>query len=164
MGKRFAAASFLLAVGCVSSGGLRPLSETLPSEIPSAAARAGWERIDGDYDTPSEHVRYSLFVDPERPGLFRITQYRVSRRPPGAGKRPRFEDAAEIVVWNEVPEHRVPLRCFAEEPAPPTTSRASRATWRQVSPATPEFLASMHRAMEIYTRVRREGRAGPPVG
>ena len=163
MRKRVAAASFLLAVGCASSGGLRPLSETLPSVIPSAARRATWERIDGDYDTPGEHVRYALFVDPERPGLFRITQYRVSHRSPGAGSRPRFEDAAEIVVWNEVPESRVPLRCFAEERAEGRDRRVP-ASWRHVSPATPEFLASMHRAMEIYTRVRREGRAGPPVG
>jgi hypothetical protein len=163
VGKRVAAASLLLAIGCASSGRLRPLSETLPSELPSAAARANWERVDGDYETPSEHVRYALFVDPDRPALFRITQYRVSRRPPGAGKRPRYEDAAEIVVWNEVPEKRVPLRCFAEERAQPA-SRDSRATWRHVTPMTPEFVASMHRAMEIYIRVRREGRGGPPVG
>jgi hypothetical protein len=163
VGKRVAAASLLLVVGCASSGGLRPLSDTLPIGLPSAALRATWERIDGDYDTPSEHVRYALFVDPERPGLFRITQYRVSPRPPGAGSRPRFEDAAEIVVWNEVPENRIPLRCFAEERAG-WRQRQARATWRDVSPTTPEFLASMRRAIEIYARVRREGRAGPPVG
>jgi hypothetical protein len=67
------------------------------------------------------------------------------------------------VVWNEVPENRVPLRCFAEERARPIFPDPG-AAWRDVSPATPEFAASMRRAMEIYTRVRREGRAGPPVG
>ena len=138
------------------------MSATLPVGLPSAAQRATWERIDGDYDTEGEHVRYSLFVDPERPLLFRITQYRVSVRRP-VGSRPRFEDSAETVVWNEAPESRAPLRCFAEERGEGAASTAGLA-WRSVSPATPEFLASMRRAIEIYGRVRREGRAGPPVG
>jgi hypothetical protein len=155
----------LLALGCTSSSGLRPLSQTLPAGLPSAALRATWERIDGDYETASEHVRYSLFVDPVRPFLFRITQYRVSVRR-AAGSRPRFEDGAETVVWNELPESPtpVPLRCFAEERPAAESSAEARPVWRNVTPTTPEFVASMRRAIEIYGRVRREGRAGPPVG
>jgi hypothetical protein len=125
--------------------------------------RATWERIDGDYETPTEHVRYSLFVDPARPVLYRITQYRVSLRRP-MGSRPRFEDGAETVVWNELPQSHVPLRCFAEDRMGGTPTPGAPPSWRNVNPSTPEFVASMHRAMEIYTRVRDEGRAGPPVG
>jgi hypothetical protein len=154
-------ASILLALGCASSG-LRPLSERLPSGMPSAAVRATWERIDGDYETGTEHVRYSLFVDPERPLLFRITQYRVSLRRP-TGSRPRFEDGTETVVWNEVPERRVPLRCYAEERLDGKPSPGVPLSWRDVDPATLEFKRSMNRAMEIYSWVRREGRGGPPV-
>ena len=163
--RRLASASVIafLALGCASSTRFRPLSATLPVGLPSAAQRATWERIDGDYETEREHVRYSLFVDPERPLLFRITQYRVSARRP-AGSRSRFEDGAETVVWNETPETRVPLRCFAEERVEGAASTAEALSWRSVSPSTPEFLASMRRAIEIYGRVRREGRAGPPVG
>jgi hypothetical protein len=157
------ALSVLGDLGCASSLGMRPLSEMLPPGVPSAAVRATWERIDGDYETTAEHVRYSLFVDPERPLLFRITQYRVSPRRP-VGSRPRFEDGAETVVWNETPERRVPLRCFTEERVPGTASAKARPSWRSVTPKTPEFNASMHRAIEIYLRVQREGRAGPPVG
>ena len=153
----------LTALGCASATGMRPLSETLPTGVPSAAVRATWERIDGDYETTTEHVRYSLFVDPERPLLFRITQYRVSLRRP-AGQRPRFEDGAETVVWNETPERHVPLLCFAEERVGGVASGKGRPSWRSVAPMTPEFIASMHRAIEIYMRVQREGRAGPPVG
>jgi hypothetical protein len=154
--------STLLALGCASGTGLRPLSRTLPIGVPSAAQRATWERIDGDYETATEHVRYSLFVDPERPLLFRITQYRVSVRRP-LGRRPRFEEGGETVVWNELPASHVPLRCYAEErgDGPPTRGIPS---WRDVDPASLEFRVSMNRAMEIYTRVRREGRGGPPVG
>jgi len=141
----------------------RALSATLPVGLPSAAQRATWERIDGDYETEREHVRYSLFVDPARPLLFRITQYRVSARRP-AGSRPRFEDGAETVVWNETPERRVPLRCFAEERLEGAASTSAVPSWRSVNPATPEFQRSMIRALEIYERVHREGRAGPPVG
>jgi transposase len=157
------AAIAVLALGCASSMRFRPLSATLPVGLPSAAERATWERIDGDYDTEHEHVRYSLFVDPERPMLFRITHYRVSARRP-AGSRPRFEDGAETVVWNETPGRRVPLHCFAEERREGAASTPAVPSWRSVSPATPEFQLSMYRAMEIYGRVRREGRAGPPVG
>ena len=157
------AAIAVLALGCASATRFRPLSATLPVGLPSAAQRATWERIDGDYETEREHVRYSLFVDPERPLLFRITQYRVSARRP-AGSRPRFEDGAETVVWNETPERRVPLRCFAEERLAGAASTPAVPSWRSVSPATPEFQLSMYRALEIYGRVRREGRAGPPVG
>jgi hypothetical protein len=137
---------------------MRPLSGTLPVGLPSAALRAAWERIDGDYETATEHVRYSLFVDPQRPLLFRITQYRVCLRRPGTTGRPRFEDGAETVVWNETPGSRAPLRCFAEERLRRTGSRGAQRSWRDVSPTTPEFLASMRRAVEIYSRVRREGR------
>ena len=143
---------------------MRPLSKLLPLGVPSAALRAAWERIDGDYETATEHVRYSLFVDPERPLLFRITQFRVSPRRPGPGSRPRFEDGAETVLWNEWPGTHVPLRCFAEERIGRAATRDAQQSWRDVSPATLEFRASMYRAMEIYKQVHREGRAGPPVG
>jgi hypothetical protein len=161
----FTALAFgLLALSCASSRGPRPLSDTLPLGLPSASVRATWERIDGDYETPTEHVRYALFVDPEMPFLFRITQYRVSRRK-GAAEQARADDGAETVIWNATPRQKAPLRCFAEEPpigrAQP---RRGHATWRDVDPTTDEFRASMGRALQIYNRVNREGRAGPPVG
>ncbi|HEV7498890.1 MAG TPA: hypothetical protein VGQ33_02750 [Vicinamibacteria bacterium] len=155
-------ASILLALGCASSGGMRPLSQTLPNGLPSAAQRATWERIDGDYETSTAHVRYSLFVDPERPLLFRITQYRVSVRRP-MGSRPRFEDGTETVVWNELPGLRVPLRCYAEARLDGKPAPGVPLSWRDVDPTTGEFKVSMNRAMEIYARVRVEGRGGPRV-
>ena len=162
-GRGITASVVLLALGCASSAGMRPLSQTLPSALPSPAQRATWERIDGDYETATEHVRYSLFVDPDRPLLFRITQYRVSvRRPLGSG--PRFEDGTETVVWNAVPDSRVPLLCYAEERVDGKPSSEAALTWRDVSPTTLEFRRSMNRAMEIYARVRQKGRGGPPVG
>lgn len=156
----------LLALSCASSGAPGPLSEALPFSIPTAAVRAAWERIDGDYDTASEHVRYSLFVDPERPGLYRITHYRVSRRIAGADGRARLAQGAETVIWNETPGRRVPLRCFAEERRHGWRSmwRDGGPSWRDVSPTTAEFRDHMMRAIQIYYRVRAEGRAGPPVG
>jgi hypothetical protein len=153
----------LAALGCASSRGLRPLSATLPEGLPTAAVRAQWERIDGDYETPTEHVRYALFVDPEMPLLFRITQYRVTLRNPAAGRQ-RAEDGAETVIWNATPRQRGPLRCFTEQLVTPQRPRGAPATWHDVDPATQEFRANMNRALEIYDRVHRAGRAGPPVG
>lgn len=156
-----ALASALLTLSCASSGGLRPLSETLPFGLPSAAVRAVWERIDGHYETATEHVRYALFVDPERPVLFRITQYRVSRRKGAAGYS-RADDGTETVIWNATPGERGPLRCFAT-PAGGKRRRRAPSVWRDVDPATDEFRANMGRAIQIYERVHREGRAGPRV-
>lgn len=130
--------------------------------MPSATQRATWERINGDYDTGSEHVRYSLFVDPERPLLFRITQYRVSVRRP-FGSRPSYGEGVETVVWNETPNLRVPLRCFTAQRPEGASPAGAPTSWRDVRPSTLEFQASMHRVIQIYGRVRREGRAGPPV-
>jgi hypothetical protein len=152
-----------VTLACASARGARPLSDTLPAGLPSAAVRADWERIDGDYETPTEHVRYALFVDPEMPLLFRITQYRVTLRKPAAGPK-RAEDSGEIVIWNATPRLRVPLLCFTEEPAARERPRGAAATWRDVDPATPEFRESMNRALQIYDRVQRAGKAGPPVG
>ena len=145
------------ALACASTHGLRPLSDSLPAGIPNAADRAGWERIAGDYDTASEHVRYALFVDPQRPALYRITQYRVSRR---SGAR-----SAETVIWNETPGQRGPLRCFAEERSWSwrTLWLVPRSSWRDVPPATPEFRGSMLRAIEIYNRANQHAHASPPA-
>jgi hypothetical protein len=151
------------ALACASSRGGRPLSDSLPIGLPNAAVRADWERIDGDYETEAEHVRYALFVDPEMPLLFRITQYRVSPRK-AAGAKGRPEEGAEIVIWNATPRLRVPLRCFMEEPLARERQRTAPATWRDVDPSTGEFRANMNRALEIYDRVQRAGKAGPPVG
>jgi hypothetical protein len=163
---KLTAALGLFAVSCASSGASRPLSERLPLSVPTAAVRAAWERIDGDYDTATEHVRYALFVDPERPGLYRITHYRVSRRMAGADGRARWAPGTETVIWNETPGRRVPLRCFAEARHRNwrTLWLAAGPGWRDVSPATNEFRDHMTRAIQIYYRVREEGRAGPPVG
>ena len=157
--------ALVLALACASSQGLRPLTDSLPAGIPAASVRAGWERIAGDYDTASDHVRYALFVDPAQPLLFLITQYRVTSRdgPSGHGRR---EEGAETVIWNQSPGSRAPLRCFAKE-HPGTEGVATSppsGSWRDVSPATEEYRGSMSRAIEIYGRVHREGRAGPPSG
>jgi hypothetical protein len=159
----FAGAVLLLVAACASSGASRPLSNSLPARVPSARARTHWQRIDGAYDAGAAHVRYALFVDPERPLLFRITQYRVSRRM-AAGEGPRV-DEVEIVIWNESPGEHVPLRCFAEEPLPHSWLSFARVrpSWRDVVPATEEFQVQMRRALEIYARVNAEGRAGPVV-
>jgi hypothetical protein len=154
----------LLLASALACASLHPLTDALPAGLPTAAARTGWERIDGDYDTSSEHVRYALFVDPGRPLLFRITQYRVSPWGTGRDGRRHLQEGAETVIWNESPGTHLPLRCYAKEPAAGRTAPPSApSSWRDVSPATQEFLASMQRAIEIYAHVHREGRAGPPV-
>jgi hypothetical protein len=128
----------------------------MPTGLPAAGVLANWERIEGSFDTPTERVRYALFVDPERPALYRITQYRVSALGGARG--------AEMVIWNETPGRRVPLRCFAEVRTRSwRTLGLAQSSWRDVPPATTEFRTSMLRAIQIYQRVDAEGRSGPPA-
>ena len=155
--RRAAIACVLLVLpACFTSGGA--LATTLPAGLPSSAVLADWERIEGAFETPAERVQYALFVDPERPALYRITQYRVTAR--GGGL-----PAAETVIWNETPGRRVPLRCFAEVRTRSwhTLWLVPRSAWRDVPPATTEFRTSMLRAIQIYHRVDAEGRSGPPA-
>jgi hypothetical protein len=162
------AAALLLTVWVAScaTAGWRTLSDTLPGGIPTARERARWERIDGDYDSGADHVRYALFVDPERPLLFRLTQYRVSTRNGAGGGEASLDADRETVIWNATPGERAPLRCFigADRPrAGGGLGRAAALSWQDVDPASLEFRAHMGRALQIYARVSAEGRAGPRV-
>ena len=147
-------ASVLLAVAAACASAL---ATSLPSALPAPNVLADWERVDGSYEPPTEQVRYALFVDPERPALYRITQYRVSGRG-GAS-------SAETVIWNETPGHREPLRCFAGERSRSwrTLWLVPRSSWRDVPPATPEYRGSMLRAIEIYSRANQHNHASPPA-
>jgi hypothetical protein len=150
-------------LSCAISAPTRPLAEALPAAIPAAAERAQWERIDGEFTSGTDHVRYALLVDPTRPLLFRVTQYRVTGRPGGHMSAP--EESPETVIWNELPGERVPLRCFAEERRRDwrRLGLKVRSSWRDVTPGTLEFRLMMGRALQIYARVAAEGRGGPPV-
>jgi hypothetical protein len=161
------AACALAILGCASSASLPrtpPLSSALPGGLPAAAERAGWERIDGEYQNDHQHVRYSLFIDPKMPLLYRITQYRVSLRVKGGDGR-KLGYAWETVIWNEQPGVATPLRCFTEDRRRSWQNvwLSPRSSWRTVVPGTKEFRAHMLRALEIYIRVHNEGRAGPSV-
>ena len=160
--RALAALIALAGAACASSAASMPLSLSLPLALPSPAARAEWERIDGDYDTGNEHVRYSLFVDPARPLLYRITQYRVSQWVvDGRGHR-RLDGDGETLIWNETPGRRAPLRCFAGDGGRQAAGRRlGPGAWRDVLPDTVEYRLSMLRAIQIYGQVRGEGRAGP---
>jgi hypothetical protein len=154
----------VLTLGCASSSAPVMLATTLPAALPTPAVLADWERIDGTYDTVTEHVRYALFVDPERPALYRITQYRVSTRGETAAAAGGGAAGVETLIWNETPGRRGPLRCFTEERRRSwRTLFLPRSSWRDVAPGTPDFRARMMRAIEIYNRVHDEGRSGPPV-
>jgi hypothetical protein len=154
----------LWAASCAAVGAARSLSDTLPVGIPTARERARWERIDGDYDSGADHVRYALFVDPERPLLFRLTQYRVSTRSRALAGEASLDADREIVIWNATPGERGPLRCFiGDDRARGRGLGRAGLSWQDVDPASAEFRAHMRRALEIYTRVNKEGRAGPRV-
>lgn len=124
------------------------LSRDYPPDGPRAADVALWSRVQGDVETAELRVLYELLTNPERPGLYAVTRYRVTRRsqvlPSGAAGDDRTE--SEKLIWNARPGSREPLRCFA---------RADDGTWRALAHDTPEFKREMGTAISIYMLHRR---------
>src|SRR5206468_486045 len=73
------------------------LAADLPGALPTSQTLRGWETIGGRISGSEEDVVYRLYVDPQRPLLYRITQYRVTPRPAAQGGP---ATPIEMVIWN----------------------------------------------------------------
>ena len=110
-----------------------PLSLHLPDPVPTRAQRPGWEQINGEIETGSATVRYSLFVNPAFNGLYQITQYRMWRTNGS-------EAETEKVVWNEAPGTRQPLRIF----------ELLQGRWVVIAHDTPAYRREILHVIRIY--------------
>jgi hypothetical protein len=93
-------------------------------------------------------------VDPERPGLYRITRYRTLALPTPPESSP--EAGNEILLWNAYPAERTPLLCFERVARRRffTLWLVPHWTWDRIEPGTARYQAEMFRAIQIYGRHR----------
>jgi hypothetical protein len=149
-----AAAAALVAAG-VATLAADSLASRLPAEVPSSSVLATWGKDEGSYLKQGAEVRYALYVEPERLGLYRLTHYRVAATDDGGHRT-----LNEIVIWNAHPGSGERLHCFRRESYRPwwTLWLWRRWTWRAVPPGGPEYKAEMQRAIEIYFKHREAER------
>lgn len=130
---RLALAWLLLLSG---AGALRgdDFAPRLPELLPDMSR---WEVITGELLTTSgAQVSYRFMVNPARPGLYQVMRY---RRAPLAGA------SNEMLVFNEHPGQREPLRCF---------ERAA-VGWRELAPRTSEYDQEMANLIQLLMTHRK---------
>lgn len=150
----------LLIALLASSGAVLGIQDdrTFPAEVPSIAA---WERIDGRVERTDGELRYSLYVDPRYPGLYRLTHYQVYDGPPGP--EARRETTVEALLWNATPGERQPLRCYHWQAARGASAvdPAREAGWRALDSGSDEYQREVLRSLQVYS-VHRTLRLGLP--
>lgn len=131
---------------------------TFPAEVPSITA---WERIDGRLERTDGELRYSLYVDPRHPALYRLTHYQVFEGP--SGPEALRESTVEALLWNASPGERRPLRCFHWQAARPADALepAREAGWRALDSGSDEYRQEILRTLQVYA-VHRMLRLDPP--
>ena len=116
------------------------LSATFPAGVPDAA-RLGWEKITGEVDTATESLVYTFFVNPARPAIYELAQYRFVRV--DGLSRTRF---TEMLVWNKYPTGGKGPHCFELE---------GSGQWRALERGSDEYRSEMGMTMHVYDVHRR---------
>jgi hypothetical protein len=137
----------LLALFLAEGFGLT-LSAALPRDLPPALS--GWQKIEGEVEDARACYRYAFYVNPERPGLYEVTHYRVYV---SAREGIPAEDRAEMVLWNS---GTGPLHAYVK--------RADGA-WVALRTDTSVYRREMYVALHLYSLHNlavqdREERAG----
>ena len=102
------------------------LAYRLPEHLPSPQVLATWELIQGQAQSNGSRTSYRFYVDPARPALYRITQYRQHLE-------------TEKLLWNAEPGVGI-LECYELLPE----------GWRRLEPGTDRYRMEMATAIRIY--------------
>jgi hypothetical protein len=111
------------------------LSATPPFGVPDGV-QLGWEKITGEVDTATESLVYSLFVNPARPAIYELAQYRFVRLEGQTRTR-----LTEKFVWNKYPSGGKGPQCFALE---------TSGQWRMLERGSDEYRSEMGMTMHVY--------------
>jgi hypothetical protein len=79
----------LLTLLATAPAGAQGLPGRLPEGAPPAETLAAWDRADGRTEEEDWAVVYELYVNPQRPGLYEVTRFRVDRLERGPDGRTR---------------------------------------------------------------------------
>jgi len=120
--------------------GAATLDGSLPPGVPDGAA-LGWERVNGDVETPTEGAVYEFYVNPQRLAIYEVVRYRFS-----AGGRTE----SEKLVWNRYPNEGHGPSCFVHE---------ADGSWRALRNDSQEYRDEMRTVMRVYG-LHRKARLG----
>jgi hypothetical protein len=117
----------------------------LPEGLPSPSTLAGWQKVEGEVETAQSTVSYRFYVNPSHPGLYEVTQYRLTRTVQGTdGTRERRRET-EKVLWNARPDEKQPLLCYEMRDG----------AWRKLQHGSAEYVAEMRTAIYVYALHRQ---------
>jgi hypothetical protein len=153
----------LLTLLATAPAGAQGLSGRLPEGAPPAETLAAWERADGRTEEGDWAVVYELYVNPQRPGLYEVTRFRVDRLERGPDGETRRVPETEKLVWNAHPGTRDPLVCYERTGRQGwRTLGLPRWMWRRLAPGTPEYRSAMFTALRVYVLHRARLGLSPP--
>lgn len=139
--RKATAVSFAAAAIGVASA----FAPALPEGLPSPATLAGWEKVEGEVETADSTVSYRFYVNPRRPGLYELTQYRMTRIVHGAGVARERRPETEKVLWNAQPDQKQPLVCYEMRDG----------AWRRLEHGSAAYVAEMRTAIYVYSLHRQ---------
>lgn len=125
-------------------------SHDAPGVVPSTR---GWERISGDveFDTPRIAVRYEFLVNPERPLIYEIVRYRVTRLGGADGAR---TDGNEKLQWDRDGRDLRRFECLSHGPADRPCA------WREMDKDAAEYRDEVPMLLKIYAAHNRKSKSG----
>jgi hypothetical protein len=137
---RKAALLGLLLVAFLPLPPAAPFTAPLPDGMPRLEA---WDRIAGDavVGSPRLRVQYEFYVNPERPALYELIRYRVSR---ADGSATADHPGLEKVQWH------AGFNDFRRYECGPAPERADACHWRHIRQGTDEFLREVPTILWLY--------------
>lgn len=139
----FAIALGTLLVPLALSAAVPQLSARLPAGVPDGA-QLGWEKITGEVDTATESLVYTFFVNPARPAIYELAQYRFVRV-----EGPMRTPLTEKLIWNKYPTGGKGPQCYELEDS---------GQWRTLERGSDEYRSEMGMTMHVYDVHRRLAR------
>jgi hypothetical protein len=113
---------------------------SLPEGLPSPSTLAGWEKVEGEVETTDSAVSYRFYVNPTHPGLYELTQYRMTRIVAGADGAPERRPETEKVLWNARPGEKQPIVCYEMRDG----------SWRKLEHGSADYIVEMATAIQVY--------------
>ena len=118
-----------------------PFTAPLPEEMPPLDS---WEKIAGDavVGDPRLRVQYEFYVNPERPAIYELIRYRVSR---ADGSTTADHPGREKVQWHAGFNDFRRFECAAPGPG-----GGSACDWRRMRQGSDEFLREVPTILWLY--------------
>jgi len=141
--KTLAAAVFAITASPLAVG---DFSRAAPKSIPSVA---GWQRITGDLELQRPHVsvQYEFYVNPDRPVIYEVVRYRVTRLGPGTDGL----SSNEKIQWDRDGRDLRRFECVLDD-------AAHGCAWQEMEKGGRDYVDEVPMLMQLYAAHNRKNR------